>query len=76
MEELKLGIEVIQKIVDGKVVQSLQLNINGVSIPFVPSDIDTMDFPSDEGTEISHEEFFQRLENIRNHNQADNDSIY
>ena len=76
MEELKLGIEIIQKIVDKKVAQSLYLNINGVSIPFIPSDIDIDDFPFDEGTEISNEEFFQRLENTRIHNQTNNDRIY
>ncbi len=66
MEELKLAIEIIQKIIDGKVVQSLQLNINGVSIPFIPSDIDITNISLDEGMEISHAEFLQRLENTKN----------
>jgi hypothetical protein len=74
MEELQLGIEILQNFVDGKITQSLQLNINGVSIPFVSSDVDITEILSYEGTDVDHEDFFQALKNTKAHIQDGNDS--
>lgn len=73
MEELKLGIDILQNLIDGKIVQSLQLNINGLSIPFTPPEVDITEILSYEGTDVNHEGFFQALKNTRIHAQSSND---